>query len=165
MPSTLFSVTAFAVSSTIGWIVALVAIGAMRRWRSRAKAAEAALLGARPTPVERKPMPVENVLRRPIAQRGRAIRDWTGPRPVRTDLLAAIDRERRKHFVVGVTHGMSGYFAVVYDKRTGEPEITGIGRYDTREEAVVEARHLSESEGIPLEDGLLVHAPNDSVKS
>ena len=52
-----------------------------------------------------------------------------------------------------VTQGMSGYFAVLMtwnDEFDGfyEPYQTGVGRYETKEEAEVEAKQWAEEEGV-----------------
>lgn len=62
-------------------------------------------------------------------------------------------------FFITVTHGMSGYFAVLMgtDEATKkefgdsfrEPYNTGMGRYRTREEAEFEAKEWAECEEIP----------------
>lgn len=50
---------------------------------------------------------------------------------------------------ITTTSGMSGYFAVIIwwnpDPGFWEPYQTGIGRYATREEAIVEAKQWAES--------------------
>jgi hypothetical protein len=54
---------------------------------------------------------------------------------------------------IGVTQGMSGWFAVLYSADAEgeyEPEQTGIGRFATRDEAVEEAESWAEDEGIEL---------------
>jgi hypothetical protein len=56
---------------------------------------------------------------------------------------------------IGVTSGMSGYFAVLYDAEG--PIQTGIGRYNTKEEAEEEARGWSIADNIPLEPNLIAH--------
>ena len=56
--------------------------------------------------------------------------------------------------VITTTHGMSGYFAVMYwwnPEGFPEPWDTGIGRYATVEEARVEAQQWAEAEGIRYE--------------
>jgi hypothetical protein len=53
---------------------------------------------------------------------------------------------------IGVTSGMSGHFAVMYDD--DGPINTGVGRYKTRKEAVQEARDWSRANEVPLEDSL-----------
>lgn len=50
---------------------------------------------------------------------------------------------------IGITSGMSGHFAVMYD---GDGPIqTGIGRYSTPEQAHDEAMEWAESEGLPFD--------------
>ena len=50
---------------------------------------------------------------------------------------------------VGVTHGLRGWFAVLYDE--AGPIQSGIGSYETPEGAAQEARDWAISEGIPYE--------------
>lgn len=59
-----------------------------------------------------------------------------------------------KEFIT-TTHGMSGYFAVHmwyntedYEYGFWEPYDTGFGRYDTREEAIADAKEWAEATGI-----------------
>lgn len=51
---------------------------------------------------------------------------------------------------VGVTHGLRGYYAVLYDK--DGPIQTGIGSYPTRDDAKREAWDWAKSEGLPADD-------------
>lgn len=51
---------------------------------------------------------------------------------------------------VGITSGMRGYFAVHYDE--DGPIQTGIGSYETPEEAAQEAYEWAASDEIPLDD-------------
>ena len=55
---------------------------------------------------------------------------------------------------VTTTSGMRGWFAVLIDDSDGfpEPVNTGIGSYDDREGAVVEAKTWAEAEGIPYRE-------------
>lgn len=51
---------------------------------------------------------------------------------------------------------MSGYFAIHladYEDMGWYPDVvaTGLGRYKTKEEAIVEAREWAEADGLPLE--------------
>ena len=55
----------------------------------------------------------------------------------------------RLHF--GVSQGLRGYYAIVYDATTGEPIQTGIGSYDNEREAAVEAAEWAEAEHWSLE--------------
>lgn len=60
--------------------------------------------------------------------------------------------------VIGVTQGMSGYFAVMYwwnPEGFPEPYETGFGRYPDRESAVLEARAWASCEDIKLDPSLL----------
>lgn len=54
---------------------------------------------------------------------------------------------------VTVTHGISGWFAVLMewnDKlETYEPYTTGYGRYETKEEAEIEAQDWAAAEELP----------------
>lgn len=50
---------------------------------------------------------------------------------------------------IGITHGLRGYFVVLYDK--DGPIQSGFGSYKTREEAIPEAKDWSQSESIPLD--------------
>ena len=54
---------------------------------------------------------------------------------------------------ITVTHGMSGYFAVLikYYLKDGFHDVhsTGIGRYKLKSEAVIEAKQWSEVEELP----------------
>lgn len=50
---------------------------------------------------------------------------------------------------IGVTQGMSGWYAVLYDAEG--PTDTGIGRYPDRSGAEVEAAGWAEAEGLPLD--------------
>lgn len=47
---------------------------------------------------------------------------------------------------VGVTCGLRGYFAVLYDK--DGPIQTGIGSYKTRDGAILEAKDWAKAEGL-----------------
>lgn len=49
-----------------------------------------------------------------------------------------------KRKLIGVTNGMAGWFAVLYDD---EPIETGIGRYETRAEAEDEGRSWAQADG------------------
>ena len=68
-----------------------------------------------------------------------------------------VDRSSRNH-QISVTHGMSGYFAVMMaefycaatDDWTWEPWNSGFGRYDTTEPAMAEGRVWAEQEDIPF---------------
>lgn len=60
----------------------------------------------------------------------------------------------RSRLCVGVTHGMRGYFAVLYDD--AGPIQSGIGSYEHPNDAWVEARDWASSEDLPLSEG----APN-----
>lgn len=54
---------------------------------------------------------------------------------------------------IGVTSGMSGYFAVMYwwnPEGFPEPYNTGFGRYKTEAEAVIEAQQWAADENIPF---------------
>lgn len=50
---------------------------------------------------------------------------------------------------VGVTHGLRGYFAVLYDQ--DGPIQSGVGSYETPDGAYREARDWAISEGIPYD--------------
>ena len=54
-------------------------------------------------------------------------------------------------FRIGVTQGMSGFFAVMYDIETHEPYATGVGRYPMWDLAAKEARAWQEAEGESVE--------------
>ena len=55
---------------------------------------------------------------------------------------------------IGVTRGLRGWFAVMYDTRTMEPEATGFGSYATAVEAAQEAAGWAAAEEIPVEAGI-----------
>lgn len=57
---------------------------------------------------------------------------------------------------ISLAHGMSGWFAVHYADYSDMnwcPDVvqTGIGRYETRQEAIEEAINWSKAENLPLE--------------
>ena len=52
---------------------------------------------------------------------------------------------------LGVTQGMRGYFAILYDGDTGEVWDSGIGSYATREGAEREAQEWAEMERLPFD--------------
>jgi len=51
---------------------------------------------------------------------------------------------------IGITSGMSGHFAVLYDE--DGPIETGVGRYKTSDEAKIEAKSWALSDEYPLDD-------------
>ena len=63
--------------------------------------------------------------------------------------------EKTSNFRIGVTHGMSGYFAVMLVDVTDESKTytdvqnTGMGRYVTFNAAKIEAKEWAKAEGIP----------------
>lgn len=55
---------------------------------------------------------------------------------------------------IGVTQGMAGWFAVVYEYTNPYvPDViaTGVGRYDTKEEAMIEAEQWAAEERLPVD--------------
>ena len=61
--------------------------------------------------------------------------------------------EEKKLTHVTTTSGMSGHFAVVMEWNPDgfwEPMFTGFGRYETKAEALEEAKGLAHAEGLPL---------------
>lgn len=56
--------------------------------------------------------------------------------------------------LVGVSNGVSGWYAVVYDSETGEPQYTGVGRYMSVQEANYEAIDIATAEELDLEPAL-----------
>ena len=59
-----------------------------------------------------------------------------------------------RNFRISVTHGMSGYFAVMladYEDMEWNTDVvnTGVGRYRTRDQALTEAQSWAKDEGIP----------------
>ena len=60
---------------------------------------------------------------------------------------------KTRNFRIGVTFGMSGYFAVMYADYedidwNADVVQTGFGRYKTRDEAVCEAKSWAEAEDL-----------------
>lgn len=47
----------------------------------------------------------------------------------------------------GTTQGLRGYFAVMWDAKTGEPIQTGFGSYKSSKEAARDAAEWAEAEG------------------
>ncbi len=73
--------------------------------------------------------------------------------PAKIDVATPKAKDQRHAPYVTVTHGMSGYFAVMlwWNPETGgfyEPWNTGVGRYPTRAEAETEAAQWAEAEGV-----------------
>ncbi len=54
-------------------------------------------------------------------------------------------------FRVGTTRGGRGWFAVLYNANTGEPESSGIGSYAIQLEAYEEAKQWAEADGYDIE--------------
>lgn len=54
---------------------------------------------------------------------------------------------------MGVTRGLRGWYAVLYECVTGEPEQTGIASFETEEEAWEDAVAWALDEGVPLGPG------------
>lgn len=55
---------------------------------------------------------------------------------------------------IGVTKGMAGWFAVAYEyDNPYVPDViaTGVGRYQNREDAIIEAEQWAEEEGLPTD--------------
>ncbi len=61
--------------------------------------------------------------------------------------------------IVGVEQGLSGWYAVLYDNE-GVIQ-TGLGRYQTRDQAVAEALDWADAEGHRLEAGLITDRAGD----
>jgi hypothetical protein len=59
---------------------------------------------------------------------------------------------------IGVTNGLRGYYAVLYDQ--DGPIQTGIGSYETPEEAACEACDWAASEDVPVEHSAFLQALN-----